>query len=351
MAEVPEKPASGLILGKFLPPHRGHQYLVEFGRHYVGRLTVLVCSLQSEPIPGALRQGWMREMFPHVDVVHVTDENPQEPHEHPRFWEIWTETVLRHAPRKPDVVFTSEAYGFELARRLGAEHVPVDLARELVPISGTEIRADPLAAWDHLPEPVRAHYVKRVAVVGPESTGKTTLARDLARHYRTVWASEYARGYLESVGADRGLTDPEAVTDLCTAADIERIARGQIASEDALVRQANRVLFSDTDLATTEIYRDLYFGGCPDWIRAAGEERRHDLFLVCAPDVPWVADAQRDLPHRREELFETFVQRLRVRGCAYRVVRGGWEERFKQARQAVDEMLGACRLSKGPPGA
>ena len=105
---------------------------------------MLVCSLESEPIPGALRYGWMRELFPDVRVVHVTDENPQEPHEHPEFWRIWTDTVLRHAER-PDVVFTSEAYGWELARRLGAEHVPVDLGRELVPISGTAMRDEPLA--------------------------------------------------------------------------------------------------------------------------------------------------------------------------------------------------------------
>jgi NadR type nicotinamide-nucleotide adenylyltransferase len=350
MAEVPEKPAAGLILGKFLPPHRGHQYLIEFGRQYVRRLTVLVCSLDREPIPGSLRYSWMREMFPDVRVVHVTDENPQEPHEHPDFWRIWTDTVLRHAER-PDVVFTSEAYGWELARRLGAEHVPVDLARELVPISGTALREDPLTGWDYLPDPVRAYYLLRVAVVGPESTGKTTLARDLAQHYGTVWAAEYARGYLDAVAADRGVTDPQAVTDLCAAADIERIARGQIASEDALARQARRVLICDTDLLTTTLYSDLYFGGCPEWIRQASLERRHDLYLVCAPDVPWVADAQRDLPHFREKFFETVGRRLEERGAPYRVVRGNWEQRFAQARAAVDEMMGACRSRKGPPGA
>jgi NadR type nicotinamide-nucleotide adenylyltransferase len=350
MAQVPEKPAAGLILGKFLPPHRGHQYLVDFGRRYVERLTVLVCSLKAEPIPGALRFDWMREMFPDARVVHVTDENPQEPHEHPEFWRIWTDTVFRYAER-PDVVFTSEAYGWELARRLGAEHVPVDLARELVPISGTAMRDDPLAAWDYLPEPVRAHYLRRVAVVGPESTGKTTLARSLAVHYGTVWAAEYARGYLDAVAAGRGVTDPQAVTDLCTAADIQRIARGQIASEDALARQARRVLFCDTDLLTTTLYSDLYFGGCPAWIREASLERRPDLYLVCAPDVPWVADAQRDLPHLREQFFETVVRRLEERAAAYRVVRGCWEERLVQACAAVEEMLGACWSRKGPPGA
>jgi cytidyltransferase-like protein len=77
---------TGLIIGKFLPPHTGHQYLIDFARNWVDRLTVLVCSLAAEPIPGAMRHAWMREMFPAVNVVHVEDENPQEPHEHPDFW-------------------------------------------------------------------------------------------------------------------------------------------------------------------------------------------------------------------------------------------------------------------------
>lgn len=339
MAPLPEKPAAGLILGKFMPLHRGHQYLVDFGRAYCERLTLLVCSLEREPIPGELRYQWARELFPDVRVVHVTDENPSEPHEHPRFWEMWVETVRRHCPEPPEVVFTSETYGFELARRLGIRHVPVDLARELVPVSGTAIREDPLRHWEYLPEPVRAHYVRRVAVVGPESTGKTTLARRLARHYRTVWAAEYARGYLDCVGADRGVTDPQTVTDLCTEADIERIARGQVASEEALRRQANRVLFADTDLLTTRLYSEIYFGRCPEWIRRWSEEHPHHLYLLTAPDVPWVADTQRDLPHFRDEFFQRCREELERLGLPYRVLTGDWEQRFKDAVRAVEEAL------------
>src|ERR1044071_5376652 len=85
--------ATGMILGKFMPPHRGHQHLIDFARERVGELTILVCSLECEPIPGRLRYEWVTEMCPNARVIHVTDENPSEPHEHPRFWEIWTETV------------------------------------------------------------------------------------------------------------------------------------------------------------------------------------------------------------------------------------------------------------------
>src|SRR5690349_11085723 len=79
--------ATGMILGKFMPPHRGHQHLIDFARERVGHLTILVCSLEREPIPGRLRAEWMRELYTDARVIHVTDENPQEPHQHPRFWE------------------------------------------------------------------------------------------------------------------------------------------------------------------------------------------------------------------------------------------------------------------------
>src|SRR5262245_58902923 len=89
------KTATGLVLGKFLPPHVGHQYLFDFARSFVQQLTVLVCTLKSEPIPGKLRHQWVAEMAPGAQVLHVDDENPSEPHEHPDFWTIWIDTIRK----------------------------------------------------------------------------------------------------------------------------------------------------------------------------------------------------------------------------------------------------------------
>jgi NadR type nicotinamide-nucleotide adenylyltransferase len=328
------QPDTGLVLGKFMPPHLGHQYLLDFARFYVRHLTVLVCSLRSEPIPGELRHGWVREMAPRADVVHVTDENPSEPHQHPDFWRIWVETIDRHTPRRPDVVFTSEKYGKELASRLGARHVVVDEGRQLVPVSGTQVRRRPLANWRYLPPCVRPYYVKRVVVFGPESTGKTTLCRDLARHYGTVWVSEYARGHLDDKAAP------------CEPLDIPLIARGHLASEDALARQADRVLFCDTDLLMTTVYSDLYYGHCPPWLREMAEGRKYDLYLLLDVDVPWVADPQRDMPHRREEIRDRCRQALESRGRPFVLIRGSWEERFGAAVRAVDTLLAEGRASE-----
>ena len=324
-------PITGMILGKFMPPHRGHEYLIDFARKRASDLTVLVCSLASEPIPGRLRYEWMRELYPDLRIVHVTDENPSEPHEHPQFWEIWTATIRRHIPSGPDLVFTSEDYGDELARRLGARHIAADPDRSRVPISATRIRADPYAHWQYLPECVRPYFTKRIAIVGPESTGKTTLATELAAHYRTAWVPEFARQYLDARDARQPLAD-------ITSADFAEIARGQARSEDFLARQANRILICDTELITTTLWSEHFLGGCDDWIRDAGRTRHYDLFLLTDIDVAWVADPQRDAPHLRAEFLNRLRGELESGGRPFVTVRGSLDERLKRAMEAIDSL-------------
>lgn len=316
-----------MILGKFMPPHRGHCHLIDFARARVQRLTVLVCSLKNEPIPGRLRFEWMKELYPDLEIVHVTDENPSEPHEHPRFWEIWTETIQRNLPDAPDAVFTSESYGDELARRLGAQHVPVDLSRTRVPVSATKIRTNPFEHWQYIPDCVRPYFVKRVAIVGAESTGKTTLAARLAEHYKTVWVPEYAREYLDNKNAH------------CEPADIPNIARGQLESESRLARNSYRVMFCDTDLMTTTVWSDHYFGHCDEWVRRAADRQNYDLCLLTDIDVPWVADPQREYPHMRDYFHDRFRRELESRRRRFIIINGSFDERFEKAARAVDELL------------
>ncbi len=318
---------TGMILGKFLPPHLGHRYLVDFARNCVDHLTVLVCSLKREPIPGELRHAWMREMFPGVRMVHVTEEVPQEPHEHPDFWRIWHDLIRRELPTGPDLVFTSEEYGGKLAEILGAEHVLVDPGRIHMPATGTAVRERPMANWDFIPDCVRPYFAKRICLFGPESTGKTVLAERLARHFDTAWVCEYARPLLD------------AKNGLCDRKDIPRIIRGQAASEDALARRANRLLFCDTDLLTTTIWSEMLFGGCPEWIRRKAAEREYDLTLFMDIDCPWVDDEQRYLPNQRKEFHDRCRKALESHGRPYVEIKGTWEQRFEHAVRAVESLL------------
>jgi NadR type nicotinamide-nucleotide adenylyltransferase len=322
---------TGMLLGKFLPPHNGHVFLADFARHFCDRLHVLVCTLDREPIPGALRFKWLQELLPHPNVIlhHVTEDLPQTPEEHPGFWPIWRDLVRRHIPESIDHVFASEPYGAKLAQVLGARFIPCDIARDLVPVSGTAIRNDPLGHWQYIPAPVRPYFVKRICLFGPESTGKTTLARDLSKHYQTTYAHEYARPLLD---LKNGRCDPE---------DFPLIARGQIATEEAMARQANRLLFCDTDPLLTVIWHRTLVGPAPQWLEDLADSRHYDLYLLLDTDVPWVNDGQRyfPAPESRRVFLEQCEAELRRRNRRYVPISGSWEERRRNSIRAVDAML------------
>ncbi len=322
---------SGLIIGKFMPPHAGHRYLIDFARNYVKDLTVLVCSIESEPIPGDVRAAWMREAFPGVNVLHHTDEIPREPEGHPDFWDLWRETIKRLVPEKIDFVFASEDYGFRLAKELGALYVPVDHPRKLAPASGSDIRDNPLEHWEKIEPCARPWFLKRFCIYGPESTGKTTLTQNLARHYKTCFVEEHVRPLVNHRGGHIDLSV------------IPSVARGQIASENALERQANRILFYDTDLITTTIWSDWLYGGSPDWVREAADERsrRYDLYLLLNIDVLYVDDPQRCTPdpQDRARFYEKCENELKRRNLPYVKISGDWSERFRACCEAVDKLL------------
>jgi len=133
-------------------------YLIEYAQQRTTHLTVLVCSLAREPIPGPLRYRWVKELFPGLNVQHFAEDVPQTPDEHPDFWDIWRDVIRGYLPTGPDYVFTSETYGDRLAESLGAQHICVDLKRGTFPVSGTAVREDPHKYWGQIPPPVQAYF-------------------------------------------------------------------------------------------------------------------------------------------------------------------------------------------------
>ncbi len=334
----------GLLLGKFLPPHRGHQYLIDFARQYADHLTVHVCAIPGEPIPGPLRYEWMREQWagcPEVTVVYCDDLNPQVPEDDPEnFWDIWRNSLLRRTEHTPDFVFASEPYGVKLAETLGARYIPVDQAREIVPVSGTVLRAEPLRFWRYLLLPARPYFARRVALVGPESSGKSTLTKRLAAHFGAAYAPEYARGYLEAVpdpwiGGDgaNGFDEAALVT----------ILHGQRASVEAVTRQSETgIVFSDTEAIVTACWSQALLGFVPDMAELFIRQQKYDLYLVQTASPFWVDDSsQRVQPDyaERKAFEESCVARLRQHGCPYVCLQGTWEEREAQAVAAVEDAL------------
>jgi NadR type nicotinamide-nucleotide adenylyltransferase len=176
--------------------------------------------------------------------------------------------------------------------------------------------------------------VKRVAVYGPECTGKTTLAAALAAHFGEPWSPEYVRQFWDERHGN------------ITAADLDAVARGQIAVEEAAAARARRVVFCDTELLTCTLWDDLLFpGACPPWVRAEADRRAREfaLYLLCVTDVPFASDPQRCFPDEagRAMCMRRWRETLEKRGLSFVEIRGAWAERTAQAIRAVEAILGS----------
>ena len=169
--------------------------------------------------------------------------------------------------------------------------------------------------------------IKKIAIVGPESTGKSTLTKLLAKHYHTLWVAEFARYYCAA------LTGP------CTMQDEINMFHGQVALEESVLAMAEQdLIFCDTTFLTVKIWSDEMLGETPQIVLDALPERTYDLYLLLDIDLPWEADPLRDFPHMREHFMSIWRKELKDLGANY-VVIGGVENRLQNAITAIDVFL------------
>ncbi|WP_296633708.1 ATP-binding protein [Polaribacter sp.] len=174
--------------------------------------------------------------------------------------------------------------------------------------------------------------VVKIVLFGPESTGKTTLSKQLAHHYNTVWAPEFAREYLQKKWNNERKT--------CVASDLIPIAIGQMKLENKLAKKADKVLICDTDLLETKVYSQEFYGGFVDKkLDEAAEKNQYNLYLLTYIDTPWEEDDLRDRPEERLEMFNAFEQALKDHNRPYILLKGDKETRLKKATQAIDTII------------
>lgn len=320
----------GFVLGKFMPPHAGHVMLCETARQLVDRLTILVCSLPDDPIPGPERLAWMKALFPTCRVIGHDSVVPQAPEDHPDFRTIWREIVRAAHPEPIDRLFAGEEYGRRLAETVGAEFILVG-PRVHADLSGTAVRAAPWRHWPLIPPPVRPHFARSICLHGPESTGKTALSGPLAAHFETLWVPEYGRVHCEIYGFD---LDAEGLT---------TIARTQSAMTRAALPWCNRRLIVDTDALTTAAWSIMILGHVPEGVLE--DFPLADLYLLTDIDIPWEDDGTRYFPEpeRRRQFMRACEQVLEDAGANWVRIGGGDQaHRLGQAIAAVERL--------GPPG-
>ena len=337
----------GIVIGKFLPPTQGHERLVNFGASLCERLTVVVDCVPWQDFDAPARADWLRERFagtPNVRFVALAEPTPQEPGDHPDFWNVWRDLLYGAGGGKPDVLFASERYGVPLADVLGCAFMPLDVDREGVPISATRVRGDLWENWWMVTPQARRAYLRRVALEGPESTGKSTLGQHLAERFGFTYSPEWAKGFIEfTVREGRPFVESDLLT----------IARGQTASERSLEPSADRVMIHDSTLLTTMVWGLFRYGRIDPRIEAvfwAEEARapRERLFLT--PETPFVDDVHRrvaddpDLPETRERFMDLLMTEAERRNLPYRLLRGGHEAKRAQA----EDILGALRAPTLP---
>ncbi len=169
--------------------------------------------------------------------------------------------------------------------------------------------------------------LKKIAITGSESTGKSTLSKQLAEHFNTVWVKEYAREYLNNLNRPY---QPK---------DILKIAKGQKENENQISKKANKVLFSDTELIVTKIWSEVKYQDCHPWILEEINKQDYELYLLCDIDLPWKEDPQREHPHLREHLFNLYKREFETRKLNFEIISGTKEQRFKNALRFVKDYL------------
>jgi NadR type nicotinamide-nucleotide adenylyltransferase len=170
--------------------------------------------------------------------------------------------------------------------------------------------------------------VKKVAVIGPECTGKSALSQYLAGYFTTDWVPEYARGYVGN------LVRPYIESDLLS------IAHGQMRVEDEFARGDSSILFCDTNLYVIKVWSEFVFGSCHPEILDEIKNRKYDLYLLTYVDIPWESDPLREHPDRREELYQIYLNEMKNQPVPFVEIKGDREARQKTAVDAVQQLLG-----------
>jgi HTH-type transcriptional repressor of NAD biosynthesis genes len=318
----------GLVVGKFAPPHRGHQFLIDAARAECEQVIALVWSCPDfAGMTSERRAEWLRELYPDLTVV-VPPNAPRNDAPGPVHWE-YIRNILRVRGIPVEAVFTSEGYGSEFAASLGAAHRLVDADRRAIPISGQAVRADPHRWREYLDPRIYRHFVRSVVFLGAESTGKSTLAERMAAEYQTVWVPEYGREAFERA---EGTLQPHHLLE---------IARVQHEREEQALLKANRYLFCDTNALTTLIYAFLLGRQAASELfeRAAECKTRYSHTFVCDDDFAFVQDGWRahSSVQTVQQAFVLFD--LATRGISYMVVSGSMEQRVAFVRHALDQAV------------
>jgi len=336
-------PKVGLTIMKAMPLHRGHELMIEFGSKMMDRLWVVVSGKLTDSIPVATRYNWVceyveRNNLRNVGVIYHIDESPAPVNVDengtvldPEFQEYWKNEFIRILPHGclPLTHFvSSDMYGKTMADLLGIKWLPVDPKREMVNISATLIRNDPVTHFGMISDVAKPYFTRKIAIVGPESSGKSTMIEELADFFGSETVNEYGRTLSEVKGNDM------------TKEDFLDIMNGQQALIDIVSNKAmSPFVFIDTEAYTTYLFSKIYLGEYMDEILEFGHNQEIDHYIVLSPNVDWVDDGTRVLgdQQKREQFFEEIINILQKQDKSFEVVEDmDYKKRFWNSVDVVN---------------
>jgi len=320
---------TGFVFGKFMPLHKGHIALIEFALKHCDKLYVVICYTVKEPINFIIRKQWLYQIFenaPSVTTVAFGYDEKDLPNTSVSSKEVsklWADAFKKILP-DVDIVFTSEKYGDYVSEYMGIEHLSFDEMRNIVPISASAIREHSFQHWEYIPSFVRSFFVKKICVVGTESTGKSTLTRRLAEHYKTIYVPEMAREIIEE-------------TESCSYNDLFKIAELHAKTIAERILVANKLLIIDTDLNITKSYSQFLFNKELNVDPRIEELNQFDLYLFLEPDCEYVQDGTRLSVEGRNKLSEHHKKFFQDKGIRFISIGGDWKNRFIESCKIIDE--------------
>jgi HTH-type transcriptional repressor of NAD biosynthesis genes len=280
----------GLVVGGFRPFHKGHEALIDYAKSKCDSLIIFVADPPDWIIPYKYRLNWVSSQYLHDPQIEVYGDVVKEPlflsSDEKSRW--WGEFINRKFG-KIDRVFSSEKYGKTFSESLGAENWVFNESRSIIPVSATLIRNKPLTHWNYINNFAKDYFVKKICIVGTESTGKTTLSQQLAGYYKTSWVHEVGRDIFPDTASG-------------SIEDIKLIGLKHAESIIRNTRISNKLLFIDTDLSITKSYSQYLFGEIPDFPKWVEKANEMDLYIYLMPDTPYIQDGTRLDKEQRDNL-------------------------------------------------
>lgn len=319
------------VFGKFLPFHKGHEAMIRFALTRAEHVTVLICCSDKEKISPSVRKDWISHTFKDELRVEVKTycykevELPNSSVSSREISAIWSEVFTKELPGC-SILVTSEPYGEYVAEYMGIRHIPFDFERTQYPIAASAIANNLFAHWNYLPDAVKPFFAKKVVILGTESTGKSTLTKNLVEHFNCTAVDEAGRDLI-------------ADSNHFEFSDLEKVATEHAKRIKEATKANHPLLIIDTDIHITKSYAQFVFEKELLVSEDVYQTNKADLYLYLDKEVPYYQDGTRLHEAERNAIDASHRKILNQHQINFVEIGGGWQERFEKAVAAVNDLI------------